>query len=219
VSDDFEIPAYVPQAEGDEVLLAYLAHLHRSNADGSFDQRDADLFLERAITVGGQAVIDRILRLLNQHPLVEDAWQRNNPAFHSRSREYGTASDLRTRIAAILTLNACLLRHRRAEILFALYRIAKFFRNCSRGNIDSQQERLEQEWRGFVGLWNIEIDDRKIGLAAAAGALNTVSTWGHLAEAATDAARRGAMRRSAGWIRFLPIYAASPTSASATIPR
>ena len=129
-SNEFEIPAYVPQAEGDEVLLAYLGQLHLANSDGTFDQYEADAFLERATTVGGQQVIDRIVALLNVHPLVEDAWQRKNPAFQTRLQEYEKGSDRQTRIAAILTLDACLLRHRR----------------------DANSSRLGAECRVFCGI-------------------------------------------------------------------
>jgi hypothetical protein len=48
-SNEFEIPAYVPQAEGDEVLLDYLAQLQVTNPDGSFDPSEAEAFSTRRL--------------------------------------------------------------------------------------------------------------------------------------------------------------------------
>ena len=193
-SDDFEIPAYRPQIEGNEVLLAYLAGLMRSNAnDNSIDNRDADAFLERAIAAGSTAVLDRILQLLARHRLVEDAWRANDPAFKSSAREYGSAgARRRSRVAAILALDAFVLRHRREEIIRSLARLGTFFAADENAAFDPMQDRLDNEWLEFSELRNVGIGDREIGLTAAEGAVNAALKWGNLAEAATDVARRDA---------------------------
>ncbi len=191
--DCFELPAYAPQIEGDEVVLAYLAGLMRANADGTFDTRWADEFLERAVACAGDAVLDHIQGLLGRHTLVELAWRRGDGASQPSTQIYADDDERARLIAGILALDACLLRYRHDKILAELARLASIFKQPKTEGSKSEKVAIEEAWRAFLALRNLGIGDADVAFNAAGCSVDSISAWNRHFREATDDSRRLAL--------------------------
>jgi tetratricopeptide (TPR) repeat protein len=189
-SNEFEIPQYVPKIEGMELLLAFLGGMIRSNGTGSIDLGGAVSFLEEAIQVGGKVVLDRMLSLLQHHPLVTYAWTKLCDPLASSPQEEYTEAAREARTNAIYAVDSVLSRHRRPEIIASLQAFNAFAFAWVIDELDVARNALECAWQEYRGWARLGIGDYEIAIEATKSAANAADCWGRLAAAEMDEIQR-----------------------------